>query len=379
MKAVTFQGAKDIQVKQVEDPKLQQKDDIIVRVTSTAICGSDLHIYQGALPTHKDYVIGHEPMGIVEEVGPEVTKVKKGERVVLPFNISCGHCYYCEHDMESQCDNSNPNEAVDTGGYFGFTERYGNYPGGQAEYLRVPYGNFMPFVIPESCELEDEALLFMSDVLPTAYWSVENAGVKKDDTVAVLGCGPIGLMAQKFAWMKGAKRVISIDNLPYRLNKAKQMNKVEAYNFDEYNDMGSYIKEITSGGVDVVIDCVGMDGKKSPLEAVEQKLKLQGGTLSAIEIALNAVRKFGTIQLTGVYGSKYNMFPLGNIFERNISLKMGQAPVIHYMPKLFEKITAGEIDPTEIISHKVPLEKASEAYRIFNDHEDGCIKVVLKP
>ncbi|MEE3950626.1 zinc-dependent alcohol dehydrogenase [Peribacillus frigoritolerans] len=379
MKAVTFQGAKDIQVKQVEDPKLQQKDDIIVRVTSTAICGSDLHIYQGALPTHKDYVIGHEPMGIVEEVGPEVRKVKKGDRVVLPFNISCGHCYYCEHDMESQCDNSNPNEAVDTGGYFGFTERYGNYPGGQAEYLRVPYGNFMPFVIPESCELEDEALLFMSDVLPTAYWSVENAGVKKDDTVAVLGCGPIGLMAQKFAWMKGAKRVIAIDNLPYRLNKAKQMNKVEAYNFDEYNDMGSYIKEITSGGADVVIDCVGMDGKKSPLEAVEQKLKLQGGTLSAIEIALNAVRKFGTIQLTGVYGSKYNMFPLGNLFERNINLKMGQAPVIHYMPKLFDKIKAGEFDPTEIISHKVPLEKASEAYRIFNDHEDECIKVVLKP
>ncbi|TKH02849.1 glutathione-dependent formaldehyde dehydrogenase [Peribacillus simplex] len=379
MKAVTFQGAKDIQVKQVEDPKLQQKDDIIVRVTSTAICGSDLHIYQGALPTHKDYVIGHEPMGIVEEVGPEVTKVKKGDRVVLPFNISCGHCYYCEHDMESQCDNSNPNEAVDTGGYFGFTERYGNYPGGQAEYLRVPYGNFMPFVIPESCELEDEALLFMSDVLPTAYWSVENAGVKKDDTVAVLGCGPIGLMAQKFAWMKGAKRVIAIDNLPYRLNKAKQMNKVEAYNFDEYNDMGSYIKEITSGGADVVIDCVGMDGKKSTIEAIEQKLKLQGGTLSAIEIALNAVRKFGTIQLTGVYGSKYNMFPLGNLFERNINLKMGQAPVIHYMPKLFDKIKAGEFDPTEIISHKVPLEKASEAYRIFNDHEDECIKVVLKP
>ncbi|MET1177166.1 zinc-dependent alcohol dehydrogenase [Peribacillus simplex] len=379
MKAVTFQGAKEIQVKQVEDPKLQQKDDIIVRVTSTAICGSDLHIYQGALPTHKDYVIGHEPMGIVEEVGSGVTKVKKGDRVVLPFNISCGHCYYCEHDMESQCDNSNPNEAVDTGGYFGFTERYGNYLGGQAEYLRVPYGNFMPFVIPESCELEDEALLFMSDVLPTAYWSVENAGVKKDDTVAVLGCGPIGLMAQKFAWMKGAKRVIAIDNLPYRLNKAKQMNKVEAYNFDEYNDMGSYIKEITSGGADVVIDCVGMDGKKSTIEAIEQKLKLQGGTLSAIEIALNGVRKFGTIQLTGVYGSKYNMFPLGNLFERNINLKMGQAPVIHYMPKLFVEITDGKFDPTEIISHKVPLEKASEAYQIFNDHEDECIKVVLKP
>ncbi|MFJ7638788.1 zinc-dependent alcohol dehydrogenase [Peribacillus sp. NPDC097206] len=379
MKAVTFQGAKDIKVKEVEDPKLQQKDDIIVRVTSTAICGSDLHIYQGALPTHKDYVIGHEPMGIVEEVGPEVTKVKKGDRVVLPFNISCGHCYYCEHDMESQCDNSNRNEEIDTGGYFGFTERYGNYPGGQAEYLRVPYGNFMPFVIPESCELEDEALLFMSDVLPTAYWSVENAGVKEGSTVAILGCGPIGLMAQKFAWMKGAKRVIAIDNLPYRLNRAKQMNKVETYNFDEYNNMGAYIKEITSGGVDIVIDCVGMDGKKSTIEAIEQKLKLQGGTLSAIEIAMNSVKKFGTIQLTGVYGSKYNMFPLGNLFERNINLKMGQAPVIHYMPMLFDKITKGEFDPTEIISHKVPLDQASAAYQIFNDHEDECIKVVLKP
>jgi S-(hydroxymethyl)glutathione dehydrogenase / alcohol dehydrogenase len=379
MKAVTFQGAKDIQVKQVADPSIEKKDDIIVRITSTAICGSDLHIYQGALPAAKDYVIGHEPMGVVEEVGPEVTKVKKGDRVVLPFNISCGHCYYCEHDLESQCDNSNRNHDIDTGGYFGFTERYGNYPGGQAELLRVPYGNFMPFVIPESSELEDEALLFMSDVLPTAYWSVESGGVKKGDTVVVLGAGPIGLMTQKFAWMKGAKRVIAIDNLPYRLNHARKMNNVETYNFDEYDNMGGYLKEITEGGADVVIDCVGMDGKKSALEAVEQKLKLQGGTLSAIQIALNAVKKFGTIQLTGVYGSMYNMFPLGSIFERNVTLKMGQAPVIHYMPMLFDKITNGEFDPTEIITHKVPLDQASDAYKIFNDHEDEVIKVVLKP
>ncbi|PLS17923.1 glutathione-dependent formaldehyde dehydrogenase [Bacillus sp. M6-12] len=380
MKAVTFQGAKDIQVKQVEDPTLKHNEDIIVRITSTAICGSDLHIYQGALPTRKDYVIGHEPMGIVEEVGPEVTKVKKGDRVVLPFNISCGQCFYCQHEMESQCDNSNPNkEIADTGGYFGFTERYGNHPGGQAEFLRVPYGNFMPFVIPASCELEDEALLFMSDVLPTAYWSVENSGMKAGDTVVVLGCGPVGLMAQKFAWMKGAKRVIAVDNLPYRLNHAIKMNNVETVNFDDYDNAGEYIKHLTQGGADIVIDCVGMDGKKSVVEAVEQKLKLQGGTLSAIEIALNAVRKFGTIQLTGVYGSMYNMFPLGNIFERNVTLKMGQAPVIHYMPMLFDKITKGEFDPTEIITHRIPLDQASEAYKTFNDHEDECIKVVLKP
>lgn len=198
MRAVTFQGTKDIQVKNVADPIIQKKDDIIVRITSTAICGSDLHIYQGALPTEKDYVIGHEPMGIVEDVGPEVKRVKKGDRVVLPFNISCGHCFYCKHDMESQCDHSNPNPKVDTGGYFGFTERYGNHPGGQAELLRVPFGNFMPFVIPEHCELEDEALLFMSDVLPTAYWSIENSGMKEEDTVAVLGCGRPG-------WINGSK------------------------------------------------------------------------------------------------------------------------------------------------------------------------------
>jgi S-(hydroxymethyl)glutathione dehydrogenase / alcohol dehydrogenase len=379
MKAVTFQGTKDIQVKEVADPLLQKRDDIIVRITSTAICGSDLHIYQGALPARKDYVIGHEPMGIVEEVGSEVTKVKKGDRVVLPFNVSCGDCYYCNHEMESQCDNSNDNPKVDTGGYFGFTERSGDYSGGQAEFLRVPYGNFMPFLIPESCELEDESLLFMSDVLPTAYWSVENSGMKAGDTVAVLGSGPIGLMVQKFAWMKGAKRVIAVDHLPYRLKHAIKMNNVEAFNFDDFDDMGSHIKEITHGGVDVVIDCVGMDGKKTVVEKVEQKLKLQGGTLSAIDIALNSVRKFGTIQMTGVYGSLYNMFPLGNIFERNVTLKMGQAPVIHYMPLLFEKITKGEFDPTEIITHTVPLAKASEAYQLFNDHEDESIKFVLKP
>ena len=379
MKAVTFQGVKDMKVKNVKDPELEKKDDIIVKITSTAICGSDLHIYQGALPARKDYVIGHEPMGIVEEVGPEVTKVKKGDRIVLPFNVSCGQCFYCNHDLESQCDNSNGNPHFDTGGYFGFTERYGSYSGGQAEYLRVPYGNFMPYVIPESSELEDESLLFLSDVLPTAWWSVENAGVKQGDTVVVLGCGPIGLMTQKFAWMKGAKRVIAVDEVPYRMNLAKKMNNVEVFDFNQYDNMGVYIHEITSGGARVVIDCVGMDGKKSTAEAVQQKLKLQGGTLSAIDIAKDAVSKFGVIQLTGIYGLTYNMFPLGNIFERNVTMKMGQAPVIHLMPMLYEKIENGEFDPREIISHIMPLEKASDAYKIFNDHTDDCTKVILKP
>lgn len=379
MKAVTYQGIKDIQVKNVEDPALKKKDDIIVRITSTAICGSDLHIYQGAIPTYKDYVIGHEPMGIVEEVGSDVTKVKKGDRVILPFNVSCGDCFYCNNAMESQCDHSNDNLGVDSGGYVGFTQRYGNYPGGQAEFLHVPYGNFMPFVIPDSCELEDEALLFLSDIVPTAYWSVENAGVKKGDTVVVLGCGPVGLLTQKFAWMKGAKRVIAVDYISYRLAHAKKMNNVEIINLDDYDEVAFYIREITKGGADVVIDCVGMDGKKTPLEAIGQKMKVQGGTLSPLRIAMDAVRKFGTIQITGVYGAKYNQFPLGHLFERNISLKMGQAPVIHLMPKLFDLITAGKFDPTDIITHKLPLEEASKAYQLFSNREDNCIKVILKP
>ena len=249
----------------------------------------------------------------------------------------------------------------------------------QAEYLRVPYGNYLPFVIPESAEVPDEAVLFLSDVLPTSYWSVENAGVKQDDTVVVLGCGPIGLMAQKFAWMKGAQRVIAVDNVPYRLQHAKKMNQVETFNFEQFDDMGMHLREITNGGADIVIDCVGMDGKKSIIEKVGQKMKLQGGTLSAIEIALRAVRKYGTIQLTGVYGLFYNMFPLGNLFERNITVKMGQAPAAHYMPLLFKMIRKGELDPTEIITHKMPLEDAAKAYQIFHGKEDECIKVILNP
>ncbi|MBD7938891.1 MULTISPECIES: zinc-dependent alcohol dehydrogenase [Cytobacillus] len=377
MKAVTYQGPKRVAVTKVADPKIEKKDDLIVKITSTAICGSDLHLYQGNMPLPEGYVIGHEPMGIVEEVGPDVTKVKKGDRVVIPFNVSCGHCFYCEHQMESQCDNSNPH--YDSGGYFGYTEKFGNYPGGQAEYLRVPFGNFTPFIIPKDCELEDESLLFLSDVLPTAYWSVLHSGVKKGDTVIVLGCGPVGLMAQKFAWMMGAKRVIAIDYLDYRMDHAKKMNKVETFEFTKYPDMGEHLKEITNGGADVVIDCVGMDGKKSPLEFLEQKLKLQGGTLGPIQIATKAVRKFGTVQLTGVYGGNYNAFPLGSFWIRNIQLKMGQAPVIHLMPELYQMIKEEKLNPKEIITHKISLADASRGYQIFNNHEDQCIKVVLKP
>lgn len=316
MKAVTYQGMHNVQVTEEEDPKILKKDDIIVRITSTAICGSDLHLYQGSIPLPQGYIIGHEPMGIVEEVGPGVTNIKKGDRVVIPFTVACGHCQYCSSGLVSQCDHSNPH--YDSGGYFGYSEKFGNYPGGQAEYLRVPYGNFTPFKVPEDCELNDDALLFLSDVLPTAYWSVENAGVKPGDTVIVLGCGPIGLMVQQFAWQKGAERVIAVDYINYRLDHAKKVNKTEVLNFTEDPDTGETLKEMTKGGADVVIDCVGMDGKKSPLEFIEQKLKLQGGTLGPIQIATKATKKCGTLQLTGVYGSRYNMFPLVHFLQKTL-------------------------------------------------------------
>lgn len=377
MKAVTYQGMNHVEVSTIKAPEIQDPEDVIVRITSTAICGSDLHLYQGNMYTPKGFVIGHEPMGIVEETGPEVTKVKKGDRVVIPFTVACGHCPYCQNHQESQCDRSNPH--YDSGGLFGYSEKFGDYPGGQAEYLRVPFGNYTPFRLPDDCELEDEQVLFLSDVLPTAYWSVVHAGVKKGDTVIVLGCGPVGLMTQAFAWQQGAERVIAVDYFDYRLEKARQMNHTETFDFTKDKDTGETLKELTKGGADVVIDCVGMDGKKSPLEMVEQKLKLQGGTLGPIQIATKAVKKCGIVQLTGVYGGNYNLFPLGAFFSRNVTLKMGQAPARAYMETLYEQIRQGSINPTSIITHKLALSDAPKGYDLFNNKEDGCIKVVLKP
>jgi S-(hydroxymethyl)glutathione dehydrogenase / alcohol dehydrogenase len=378
MKAVTFQGIKNVKVKEVEDPKILKKDDIIIKLTSTAICGSDLHLIHDMVPNlPQGYIIGHEPMGIVEEVGPEVTKVKKGDRVIIPFNVSCGECFFCKHGFTSQCDNSNPHG--EAGGFFGYTETFGGYPGGQAEYMRVPYGNFTPFRIPDDCEVEDESLLLISDAMSTAYWSVINGGVKAGDTVVVLGCGPVGLLAQKFAWIQGAKRVIAVDYIDYRLEHAKRHNKVETVNFEQHKNTGEYLKEITKGGADVVIDCVGMDGKMTPLEFLATGAKLHGGAMGAIVMATQAVRKCGTIQLTGVYGGRYNGFPLGDIFARNVNIKAGQAPVIPYMQELYNMLAMKKIDPSDIVTHKLPLDRAEYGYEVFDTKTDGCIKVILKP
>lgn len=378
MKAVTYQGLKNVAVKEVPDPRIEKPDDMIVRMTTTAICGSDLHLLHGMIPNvHEDYIIGHEPMGIVEEVGPEVTRLKKGDRVVIPFNISCGECFYCKNQLESQCDNSNENGEM--GAYFGYSGNTGGYPGGQAEYLRVPYANFTHFKIPENSEIPDEKLCLIADVMTTAYWSVDNAGVKDGDTVIVLGCGPVGLLAQKICWLKGAKRVIAVDYIDYRLRHAKKTNRVEIVNAGEQDTTGSYLKELTKGGADVVIDCTGMSGKMTPMESLASGMKLHGGALGGVTTAAQAVRKGGTIQITGVYGGRYNGFPLGDIFQRNINIRTGQAPVIHYMPYMYELIDTGKIDPGDIITHVIPLSEAKRGYEIFDTKTDDCIKVLLKP
>ncbi|GAB1154527.1 MULTISPECIES: zinc-dependent alcohol dehydrogenase [Paenibacillus] len=378
MKAVTYQGVKNVVVKEVPDAKIEKPDDMIVKITSTAICGSDLHLIHGMIPNlQENYVIGHEPMGIVEEVGPGVTNLKKGDRVIIPFNIACGECFYCKNQLESQCDNSNENG--DMGAYFGYSGTTGGYSGGQAEYLRVPFANFTHFKIPESCEQPDEKLSLIADAMTTAFWSVDNAGVKNGDTVIVLGCGPVGLLAQKFCWLKGAKRVIAVDYVDYRLQHAKRTNNVEIVNFEQDQNIGNTLKEMTKGGADVVIDAVGMDGKMSDLEYLASGLKLQGGTMSAFIIASQAVRKGGTIQVTGVYGGRYNGFPLGDIMQRNVNIRSGQAPVIHYMPYMYELVTSGKVDPGDIVTHVIPLSDAKRGYEVFDTKTDNCIKVILKP
>lgn len=376
MKAIVYEGIKDVKVKNVGDPQLKDDDDIIVKVTSTAICGSDLHLIHGMVPNMpKGFILGHETMGIVEEIGKDVHKVKKGDRIIVPFPVSCGHCWYCDHDLWSQCDNSNANGEV--GGILGYSKTYGGYDGGQAEYLRVPYANVGPTIVPEN--LTDEQVLFLTDILPTSYWGVENGGVKKDDTVVVLGCGPVGLLSMKWAAFHGAKRIIAVDYIDYRLEHAKKYNDVEVINFDHHDNTGEYIKEITHGGADVVIDCVGMDGKMTKFEMIQTALKLQGGSKSAIEIATQAVRKGGTVSLVGVYGARYNMFPLGDFFARNITLKMGQCPAHSYVDRILNLIKEGKFDATDIITHKLPLDKGEHAYEIFDEKKDNCIKVILKP
>lgn len=390
MRALCWHGTGDVRVDTVPDPKVADPGDVIVRITSTAICGSDLHLYDGFMPTMQaGDVIGHEPMGEVVEVGRGVKKLKKGDRVVVPFTISCGACWFCRKQLFSLCDNSNPNAEMarkamgqSPAALFGYSHMLGGFAGGQAEYLRVPYADVSPLKVPDG--IPDEKVLFLSDIFPTGYMAAENADIEPGDTVAVWGCGPVGQFAIKSAWMFKAGRVIAIDRVPERLQMARQHGTAEVINFEEE---GVYDKlmEMTKGrGPDRCIDAVGAEAHAAgSVDAVYDKVKtavmMSTDRAHVLREAIMCCRKGGTLSIPGVYIGFPDKIPFGALMNKALTVKTGQTHVARYHEKLLGKIQAGEIDPSFVITHTVPLEKGPEMYRTFRDKKDGCIKVVLKP
>jgi alcohol dehydrogenase len=384
MKALVFHRPKKVTLDTVPDPKIEKNNDIILKVTSTAICGSDLHIYNGLVPQVRPMVLGHEFMGVVEEVGRDIKHLKRGDRVVIPFPIACGQCFFCEHKHPGHCENSNPNYGPEGGllrekggALFGYTDLYGGYDGGQAEYVRVPFANFGPRKVDDN--LRDEDVLFLSDIFPTGYSAIDWADMKGGEVVAVFGCGPVGVMAMKSAWLKGASRVIGVDHLNYRLEIARKSGKAEVINFKE-NDPAEIIREMTQGrGADVVVDAVGMEAERSMLSKAAQLVHLEAGSLNALKMCVRAVRRGGTISVVGVYGTTYDNFPFGQMFDKGIKMIGGQAPAQAHIDHLMTLVRDKKVILDDIVSHKLPLDKISEAYEIFNNKEDNCMKVILKP
>lgn len=384
MKAVRFHLPKVMQVDRVDDPTIEHERDAIIKVTSTAICGSDLHIYNGKIPQVENMVVGHEFMGEVVETGRGVSNLKKGDRVVVPFPISCGQCFFCNHDLYPHCENSNANYGPEGGllkqkggALFGYTDLYGGYPGGQAEYVRVPFADVGPRKIPDT--LTDNQALFLTDIFPTGYVAVDWANMKGGETVVVFGCGPVGIMAQKSAWLQGAERVIGVDIQPYRLEKAKAAAKSEVINAAQ-EDVVEIVRQLTQGrGADVCIDAVGMEADRSVLEKVLNTVRMQAGTTNVLENCFSAVRRGGVVSVVGVYGSYYDKFPLGQFFDKGLIMHAGQAPVQAYIDKLLQLVKDGKIVLDDIITHELTLDEAPHAYKIFNNKEDDCLKVVLKP
>ncbi len=385
VKAVVFHRPGHVEVNQVPVPKIEHEEDAIVRVTSTAICGSDLHIFNGFILQKNDMVMGHEFMGIVEETGSGVRKLQKGDRVVVPFPIACGHCFFCGDGLPGHCENSNPEKygpeggLLDQkgGGLFGYTDLYGGYDGGQAEFVRVPYANFGPRKVPD--RLQDEEVLFLTDIFPTGWSAIDWANLKGGETVAVFGCGPVGLMAQKIAWLKGAKRVIGVDIQPYRLEMARRAANSETVNAADGNAVEA-IRDMTEGrGADVCVDAVGLEADRKLTDKLKNIWHMEMGSLNALKAAISAVRRGGVVSVVGVYGMPYDAFPLGQIFDKGIKMAFGQAPVQKYIDELIGIVERGEIQLDDIITHRLPLAEAPHAYQIFRDKEDNCVKVVLKP
>jgi threonine dehydrogenase-like Zn-dependent dehydrogenase len=379
MRAMTYHGPGDVRVENKPDPRIEHPGDVVLRVTRTAICGSDLHLYRGLVPdTRVGHTFGHEFAGVVEEVGPEVRNLKRGDRVVVPFNISCGTCYFCQRELFGMCENSNPNSEI-ASGVFGYSHTTGGYDGGQAEYVRVPFADVGPMKIPEDMEYED--VLFLTDIFPAGYQAAEMGEIKGGETVVVFGCGPVGLFAQRSAWLMGAGRVIAVDHVPYRLNFAREYNKVEAVNFAEVGDIIMHLKEMTGGrGPDVCIDAVGLEADGSLLhDFLGRILMLQGGSPTAIGWAINTVRKGGNVVLIGVYGPPWNLVPIGTAMNKGLTLRMAQCNTKRYMPRLLEHIREGRVDAKGIISHRFPLDEVADAYKMFAGKTHDCRKVVLTP
>jgi len=389
MKALCWYGTEDVRVENVPDPTIQDPRDAIVKITATAICGSDLHLYDGLMPTmEKGDVLGHEPMGEVVEVGSGVTNLKVGDRVVVPFTISCGSCYFCKKGLFSLCDTSNPNAEIaraamgqSPAGLFGYSHMLGGFAGGQAEYLRVPFADVGPIKI--TSDLPDEQVLFLSDIFPTGYMPAENAEIEPGDTVAIWGCGPVAQFAIQSAWMLGAGRVIAIDRFAERLQMAQTHGKAETINYEK-EDVYDRLMEMTNGrGPDRCIDAVGSEAHASGLAGAYDKAKqavmLETDRPHVLREAIMCCRKGGTLSVPGVYIGFADKIPVGAFMNKGLTIKTGQTHVQRYLQPLLEKIESGQIDPSFVVTHRAPLSAAPLMYKTFRDKEDGCIKVVLNP
>jgi len=390
MKAVCWMGKSNVETLNVPDPTILNPHDAVIKITRTAICGSDLHLYNGFIPTMEaGDILGHEFMGVVEEVGQEVTNLRRGDRVVVPFTIACGSCQFCKTKLWSACDNTNPNAHLMEAAYgysgsglFGFSHMMGGYAGGQAQYVRVPFANVGPLKI--ETDLPDEKVLFLSDIFPTGYMAAENAQVQEGDTVAVWGCGPVGQFAIASAFMLGAARVIAIDRIPERLALARQVGAVTVDYSEDDMSVLTALKDLTGGtGPDSCIDAVGLEAHSGDLQGVYDTVKnallLETDRPAVLRQAIQGVRKGGTVSIPGVYGGLLDKVPFGAAFGKGITMKMGQTNMHNYMKPLLERIEKGQIDPTYIISHRVTLDQVPEMYKIWRDKKENVTKIVIDP
>jgi threonine dehydrogenase-like Zn-dependent dehydrogenase len=379
MLAMNYRGPYRVRVDHKPYPEILHPNDAIVRVVRSCICGSDLHLYHGMVPdTRVGMTFGHEFVGVVEEIGETVQNLKVGDRVIVPFNISCGKCVFCKQGLFGNCHESNSG-ATAVGGIFGYSHTAGGYDGGQAEYVRVPYADVGPTVIPDGMDLDDAVLL--TDVVPTGYQAAEMGGIKTGDTVVVFGAGPVGIMAAKCSWLFGAGRVIVIDHLEYRLDFVKKYAQCEAYNFKSLGDPVLFLKKTTGWfGADVCIDAVGCEAAGSAMQTITgRKLMLQAGSATALHWAINSVKKGGIVSIVGVYGPTGNLIPIGNVVNKGLTLRANQASVKRLLPRLIEHVMEGRLNPKEIITHRFPLEEVADAYHIFSAKLDNCIKPVIIP